>query len=80
MCIIEQRKKSFMIQNIHTNQKSPSKSQNVSRPTTVCDEIERYLTNIFEKELNEKGSILVSYNPFVIKKIAGYLSGRIKRK
>lgn len=67
-----------MIQNIHTNQKSPSKSQNVSRPTTVCDEIERYLTNIFEKELNEKGSILVSYNPFVIKKIAGYLSGRIK--
>ncbi|MBR6127375.1 hypothetical protein IKQ21_06795 [bacterium] len=67
-----------MIQNIHTNQKSPSKSQNVSKPTTICDEIERYLTNIFEKELKEKDSILVSYNPFVIKKIAGYLSGRIK--
>ena len=67
-----------MIQNIHTNLKSPSKSQNVSKPTTICDEIERYLTNIFEKELHEKNSILVSYNPFVIKKIAGYLSGRIK--
>ena len=66
-----------MIQNIHTNLKSPSKSQNVSKPTTVCDEIERYLSNIFEKELKEKDSILVSYNPFVIKKIAGYLSGRI---
>lgn len=68
-----------MIQNLHTNLKSPlNQSQNVSRPTTVCDEIERYLTNIFEKELKEQGSILVSYNPFVIKKIAGYLSGRIK--
>ena len=67
-----------MIQNIHTNQKSPSESQNVSRPTTVCDEIERYLSNVFEKELKEQGSILVSYNPFVIKKIAGYLSGKIK--
>ena len=68
-----------MLQNIHTNHKSPSISQqNVTQPTTVCDEIERYLTNIFEKELVEKGSILVSYNPFVIKKIAGYLSGRIK--
>ena len=78
LCIIEQRKKSFMIQNMHTNQKSPLKSHNVSKPTTICDELERYLTNIFEKELKETGSILVSYNPFVIKKIAGYLSGKIK--
>ena len=67
-----------MIQNLHTTSKSPLKSQNVSRPTTLCDEIERYLTNVFEKELKEKGSILVSYSPFVIKKIAGYLSGKIK--
>ena len=66
-----------MIQNIHTNHKSPSESQYVSKPTTICDEIEHYLTNVFEKELKEPGSILVSYNPFVIKKIAGYLSGKI---
>ncbi len=57
---------------------SPSKSQYISKPTNLCDEIEHYLTNIFEKEKCEKGSILVSYNPFVIKKIAGYLSGKIK--
>lgn len=67
-----------MIQNLHTNLKRPFESQNVSRPTTICDEIERYLSNIFEKEIKEPGSILVSYNPFVIKKIAGYLSGKIK--
>lgn len=66
-----------MIQNIRTNHKSPSESQYVSKPTTICDEIEHYLTNVFEKELKEPGSILVSYNPFVIKKIAGYLSGKI---
>ena len=68
-----------MIQNITTtNQNSPLKSQNVTRPTTKCDEIEHYLNVIFEKELKEPNSILVSYNPFVIKKIAGYLSGRIQ--
>ena len=59
--------------------KSPlNKTKNVTQPISVIDEIERYLNNIFEKELSDKGSILVSYNPFVIKKIAGYLSGKIK--
>ena len=58
-----------MIQNITTSQKT--------KPTNLCNEIERYLQNIFELELNTEGSILVSYTPFVIKKIAAYLSGRI---
>ena len=58
---------------------SPLKQQkNVTQPISISDEIERYLTNIFETEIAQKGSILVSYNPFVIKKIAGYLSGKIK--
>ena len=58
---------------------SPLKQQkNVTQPISISDEIERYLTNIFENEIAQKGSILVSYNPFVIKKIAGYLSGKIK--
>ena len=68
-----------MIQNIiKTKSNSPSKTQYVSQPTSLCDEIEHYLTNIFEKEMADEGSILVSYTPFVIKKIAGYLSGKIK--
>lgn len=59
-----------MIQNITTSQ--------IKKPTNICEEIEHYLHNIFEQELNQEGSILVSYTPFVIKKLAAYLSGRIK--
>ena len=59
-----------MLQNITTSQ--------TIKPTTLNDKIERYLYDIFEKELNAKDSILISYTPFVIKKIAAYLSGRIK--
>lgn len=53
-------------------------SKITAKPTNLNEEIEQYLHEIFEKELNAKGSILVSYTPFVIKKIAAYLSGRIK--
>ena len=53
-------------------------SQNITKPTTLFDEIERYLSKIFEMELKQEGSILLAYNPFVIKKIAAYLSGRIQ--
>ena len=59
-----------MIQNITTSQ--------IKKPTNICEEIEHHLQVIFEKELKAEGSILVSYTPFVIKKIAAYLSGRIK--
>ena len=59
--------------------KSPFKSQSsATNPISISDSIERYLTNIFENEIAQNGSILVSYNPFVIKKITGYLSGKIK--
>ena len=67
-----------MLQNLANNTKNPTGQTNVTKPTTLHDEIERYLTNIFEREAGEQNSVLVSYNPFVIKKIAGYLSGRIK--
>ena len=56
----------------------PTESQYISKPLEKCDELELYLGRIFEKELNTKGSVLLAYNPIVIKKIAGYLSGRIK--
>lgn len=53
-------------------------SQRITKPTNLQEEIERYLQKVFEKELETKDSVLLSYNPFVIKKIASYLSGRIK--
>ncbi len=65
------KEKRFMIQNI-------TATSQITKPTTLCEEIERYLHKIFEAELKTPGSILVSYTPFVVKKIAAYLSGRIK--
>ena len=53
-------------------------SKITTKPTSLNEKIEQYLHEIFEKELKAKDSILVSYTPFVIKKIAAYLSGRIK--
>ena len=53
------------------------KTENSTIQISLFEKIEHYLEFIFEKEMNEKDSILVSYSPFVLKKIAAYLSGRI---
>ena len=66
-----------MIQNLLNTTNSSINSQHVSNPMETCDKIENYLNNIFEKELNTSDSVLLSYKPIVIKKIAGYLSGKI---
>ena len=43
-------------------------SQYITKPTNVCDELEIYINRIFEKELATENSVLLAYNPFVIKK------------
>lgn len=68
-----------MLQNIiNTTKTKSTEAQFVTTPNKVCDELEIYLSRIFEKELNTPNSVILAYNPFVIKKIAGYLSGKIK--
>lgn len=68
-----------MMQNIiNTTKQYLKESQYVTKPTESCDELESYLNNIFEKELMTKDSVLLAYNPLVVKKIAAYLSGKIK--
>jgi len=68
-----------MIQHtINTNTETPTQSQYITKPEIKCDELELYLGRIFEKELNTPNSVLLGYNQIVIKKIAGYLSGRIQ--
>ncbi len=68
-----------MLQNVlNTISNKVTESQYVTQPTGISDELETYLSRIFEKELATEGSVLLAYNPFVVKKIAGYLSGRIK--
>ena len=43
-----------MTQNlIEITKKSFTESQYVTKPTRVCDELEIYLNNVFEKELSE---------------------------
>ena len=68
-----------MMQNIiNTTKQNLKESQYVTKPTESCDELESYLNNIFEKELKTKDSVLLAYKPLVVKKIAAYLSGKIK--
>jgi len=68
-----------MIQNIiNTTEQNLNKSQYITKPTEICDQLEIYLARVFEKELSTPNSVLLAYNPLVVKKIAGYLSGRIK--
>ena len=65
------------ILNIKTNEK-PTKSHYVTVPTSIKFKLEDYLSALFESELHKEDSVLLDYNPFVVKKIAGYLSGKIK--
>ena len=66
-----------MLNTTHTITNKPAESQYITKPTRVCDELERYLTKVFENELRTDNSVLLAYNPFVVKKIASYLSGKI---
>ena len=67
-----------MYTNIANTVKSNINAKYATSPVKVSEKIEHYLFNIFEKELNTPNSVLLSYKPFTIKKIAGYLSGKIK--
>lgn len=56
-----------------------SGSAYVSEPNKKLSQIEIRLKNIFENELKSNDSVLVSYKPEVISKLAQYISGKITR-
>jgi len=56
-----------------------TKKMYVSTPYNRVQAVEERLKKIFDEELNSEGSILVSYKPNVISKLAKYLSGHISR-
>jgi len=58
---------------------SYSKKMYVSVPMSRVDYITECLKNIFEEELHSQGSVLLSYKPEIIEKLAHYLSGNISR-
>ncbi len=51
----------------------------VSTPYNRVQAVEERLKKIFEDELKSKDSILVSYKPAIISKLAKYLSGHVSR-
>ena len=50
-----------------------------SIPSTQCERIEHNLCYIFETEMKSSDSIIISYKPEVIKRIASFLSQNTKR-
>ena len=70
-----------MLDSLNKSKETPvrSKKMYVSVPMSRVDYIIGCLKNIFEEELNSEGSILLSYKPEVIEKLAHYLSGHISR-
>lgn len=56
-----------------------TKKMYVSVPYNRVQAVEERLKKIFEDELNTTGSILMSYKPAVLSKLAKYLSGHISR-
>ena len=51
----------------------------VSMPYNRVQAVEERLKRIFDEELNSEGSILVSYKPEILSKLARFLSGHIER-
>jgi len=56
-----------------------TKKMYVSLPFNRVQVTEERLKKIFDDELNSTGSILVSYKPYVLSKLAKYLTGHISR-
>ncbi len=63
--------------NIEKGNNNKFRKSYVSIPSSL--QIESYLRNIFETELNSENSILLDYKPEIIKKIAYYITGAINR-
>ena len=67
-----------MVHNITKAYNKDLNSQYLTKPTIECDRLEHYLLNIFEAEVSSPNSAILSFQPLAIKKIAGYLSGRLQ--
>ena len=60
-------------------QGTETKKMYVSVPVNKLQEIENRLKKIFEVELHSNGSVLVSYKPELISKLAKYITGHTSR-
>lgn len=69
----------YILQKTKETQKQKSKKMYVSVPFSRVQAVEEQLKKIFENELNSEGSILVSYKPEILSKLARFLSGHVNR-
>jgi uridine kinase len=69
----------YILQNTKDETALRTKKMYVSMPCNRVQAVEERLKKIFEEELKSEGSILISYKPSVISKLAKYLSGHIVR-
>lgn len=68
-----------MINTIKKAEEQKKRALYVSEPENKLSQIEIRLKNIFENELNSDDSVLLSYKPEIIKKLADYISGKTVR-
>lgn len=71
-----------MLNSLRNNTKETTtypKKMYVSVPNNKIDEISLRLKRIFEEELKSEGSVLLSYKPEVISRLAHYLAGHTNR-
>lgn len=61
------------------NKEQKSRKLYVSQPNDKLSQIEIRLKNIFENELKSENSVLISYKPEVVKRLADFISGKVTR-
>lgn len=69
----------YILQKTKEETSFKNKKMYVSTPFNRVQAVEERLKKIFEDELKSEGSILISYKPAIISKLAKYLSGHITR-
>ncbi len=69
----------YIMQKTKETTEQKTRKMYVSVPFNRVDAVEERLKRIFEEELQSEGSILVSYKPEILSKLARFLSGHISR-
>ena len=71
----------YILHNSHATEQAAKHSRKmyVSTPYNRVQAVEEKLKKIFNDEINSDGSILLSYKPEVISKLARFLSGHVTR-
>lgn len=69
----------YILQKTKETVQNQTRKMYVSVPFNKLEAVEKKLKNIFDEELQSEGSILISYKPEIISKLAKFLSGHINR-